>query len=114
MTRYHGDERLIGELRAEIARLREAIDTADWLLHEDRKGGPGIENRLTKGERVKRDVVELLRAALAVSQEIDPMPLVKGPTTYTTACTCDSQLPGYHRMDCGVYGAAVSQEQEEQ
>jgi hypothetical protein len=31
------------------------------------------------------------------------VPLVKGPTTYTTACTCDSRLPGYHRMDCGVY-----------
>lgn len=33
----------------------------------------------------------------------DGVPLVKGPTTFTTACNCDSTLPGYHRMNCGVY-----------
>src|SRR5665213_3457541 len=35
-------------------------------------------------------------------------PLVKGPSTYTTACNCDSQIEGYHRWNCGVYGPESS------
>lgn len=35
-----------------------------------------------------------------------------GPTTYTEACTCGGWESGFHRQDCGVYGAADSPQAE--
>lgn len=33
----------------------------------------------------------------------DLIMLVPGPSTYTAACGCRSQVPGYHEPTCGVF-----------
>ncbi len=49
-------------LIAEVNRLRNALDTVDWLLHVDRLNlDPKIAARLERGASVKRAVVELVR-----------------------------------------------------
>ena len=52
---------IIRDLAAEVARLRDGLDTIDWLLHVDRLNKPG---RLTTGATVKRDVTQLVRSVL--------------------------------------------------
>lgn len=49
------------QLESELRKLRHGLDTIDWLLHVSRILEPG---RLTPGNSVKRDVVELCRALL--------------------------------------------------
>lgn len=52
----------------QAGKLRAALDTIDWLLHVDRHNpDPKRAEQLTHGESIKRDVIELARAALADS-----------------------------------------------
>lgn len=48
------------KLEREVERLREGLDTVDWLLHTDRQE----HKTIARGEQIKGAVVELVRALL--------------------------------------------------
>lgn len=59
------DAVLLEAREVELRRLRDGLDTIDWLLHPDRRSSdPKAAQALTKGEPVKRNVADLVRALL--------------------------------------------------
>ncbi len=88
--------------RAEASLERVTRERDELIREYVEPSASGFVPRVRHIDTVNK--LERAEASLAAAQNL---PLVKGPTTYTTACTCDSTLPGYHRMNCGVYGAAA-------
>jgi hypothetical protein len=100
----------VDELRERVRVQAEQIAALQEALRVARKDIVWINNS-GGWDSTRRELsllaVDRIDAALALAEgcAAPGVPLVKGPTTFTTACTCDSKLPGYHRMNCGVYAA---------